>query len=821
VKLFRREWTPWLMVTGALVVGRALPAQETPPAPGDTAAVQAPQPIPVDSVPAHARAATARLVEFRGRVPADSGLDRLGAVLDTLQDDYDVLRARTTPERLDEMFIGDFTDLENEWNQLQGRLSSWRERAVSLSARVDAVRDSAAHMRERWRLTRATSWSQLPGAVREQVTTLQRTIDSVVREVRPIRERLLSAQGDGAQLDVEVAAGIAEVKAAQTRARRQVLRQDNPPLWMALSRRGDSARADTATTPDSTVSAALPRRFEQAVDYLRRERVRVRLHVALFLILVVTFWLVGRRRDHWATSEFAMHWPSGMLSHPIASGWLLAVTFARAIYPGAPQGVFSLAFLGALPALAVLLRQLLSQPLRVPAYVLLTLYALRTVADTFVWHPLAARFALLALAAVAALAFEWFARLATPSARAGSPWWRSAVLAARLGTLLFGLAIVGNVLGFVTLADILISGTLAFGLAALALVALADVVVGALLVALLATPVGRLEVVRRNRVVVTRRVSGLVHLAAIVFWLSVTLRQFRILRPVQEGIGAFLGAPLTIGSWSFSPGDILLFILTLFLSVHIAGGLRAVLRHDVLSRLDLGRGVPEAASSIAYYLALALGLVFAAGVAGIEFGRLALVAGALGVGIGFGLQTIVANFIAGLILLFERPIKSGDTVELQGLIGVVQSIGIRASVVRTFQGADVIVPNQDLIAGRVTNWTLSDQLRRVEIPVGVAYGSDPAQVIAVMRETTAAHPKVVERPALAVVFVGYGESSLNFEIRLWTYFDDWIDVRSDVLVAVYGAFVKHGITIPFPQRDLHVRSADPTIQDLLRAPTTR
>jgi small-conductance mechanosensitive channel len=295
--------------------------------------------------------------------------------------------------------------------------------------------------------------------------------------------------------------------------------------------------------------------------------------------------------------------------------------------------------------------------------------------------------------------------------------------------------------------------------------------------------------------------------AAVLFWISVALRQFQVLGPVRAGLGVFLGTPLTVGTWGFTVGEVLIFLVTLVVSVYVARGLRAVLRHDVLARME--RGVPEAASSIVYYVTLALGVLFAAGAAGIEVGRLAIIAGALGVGIGFGLQTIVANFIAGLILLFERPVKPGDTLELEGLVGVVQAIGIRASTVRTFQGAEVIVPNQDLVAGRVINWTLSDRTRRVDVAVGVAYGTDPSKVVTILRDVVTTHPRVLSQPPPAVLFMKYGESSLDFEVRFWSGFDEWLEVRSDVLVAIYDALAAHGIEIPFPQRDLHIRSGLP------------
>jgi len=804
--------TGWsfVLVTAVLFVAPGLGARQQPQQATRDSTAEAPRPIPTDSIPDRARATVSRLVGLPGRVLNDSLLTRRDSLLRDILDAYATQLKVAPPQGLDLMYFADLGDLEGRWEQLQRRLSSWRDQTTTLAQRVEGVLDTLNRLEQRWRLTRATAWSEIPPSVRDQVTLVQRSLDSTLRALRPLRERLLTMEGTAAQLDVNVSARIDEVRSAQDRARRELFRQDSPVLWKILG-----AGVADSVAKDTAVAAEAPDRFDLVVRYVEEHPHRLQLHAVLIVLAILAFWFVGRQREAWATAEFALHWPSSLLAHPIAAGWLLAFALSRSVYADAPQGVYGFAFLLLLPALLILLRQLLGALLRLPAYVLVVLYTVRMLADTFAWHPLAARIALLALAVGGTALFVWFvrrigARLAAESSprlrlRAGRSL---AVGAAGAGAL----SVLANVLGFVTLADLLITASLASTLAALTLVALVDVVIGGILVLLFATPVGRLRLIRRSRELVMRRVTTLVHLGGFLFWLSITLRQFRLSQPVTRALATALGAPLKLGSWNFTAGDVILFGATLAASVYLARTLRVLLRDDILARMDVDRGVPEAAASIAFYVALALGFVFAAGAAGIDFNRLALIAGALGVGIGFGLQNIVANFISGLILLFERPIKTGDTLEMEGLRGTVQRIGIRASIVRTFQGADMIVPNQDLIAQRVINWTLADQTRRVEIPIGVAYGSDPSQVIVLIRETAEQHPEVEKYPAPEVLFTAFGESSLDFELRAWTGIDHWLKVRSDLLTAVYTAFAEHGIEIPFPQRDLHVRSVDPEVR---------
>ena len=223
--------------------------------------------------------------------------------------------------------------------------------------------------------------------------------------------------------------------------------------------------------------------------------------------------------------------------------------------------------------------------------------------------------------------------------------------------------------------------------------------------------------------------------------------------------------------------------------------------------MTLARGIPESLSTMSRYAILVVGFIFAVAALGFEVGNLALLVSALGVGIGFGMQNMVNNFISGLILLFERPITEGDLVSLDQLLGSVTRIGIRSSTIRTFDGADVIVPNGDLISNQVTNWTLADSRRRVIVPVGVQYGTPARRVIELLVETARAHPAILHDPAPYALFIGFGDSSLDFELRAWTESSDALTiVRSDLTVGVQDALAAAGIEVPFPQRDLHVKT---------------
>jgi potassium efflux system protein len=281
-----------------------------------------------------------------------------------------------------------------------------------------------------------------------------------------------------------------------------------------------------------------------------------------------------------------------------------------------------------------------------------------------------------------------------------------------------------------------------------------------------------------------------------LFWLDATLNFFGLRTPLIVTTKAALNANLAMGSLKISMGQILAFLIAVWAAFLFSKFLRFLLEEDVYHHFHLARGVPYAISTTLHYIILLLGFFIALGALGIDLTKITILAGAFSVGVGFGLQNVINNFVSGLILLFERPIKIGDVIEVSGNVGEVRRIGIRASVIRTADGAEVIVPNGSLISSQVTNWTFSDRQRAVEVSVSVVGSADPQRVIESLKSTAAAQPGVAKDPSPQVYLVNFTGAAVTFQLRAWTdRYRDWAQLRSDLSVAVSETLAREKITI--------------------------
>jgi len=260
-------------------------------------------------------------------------------------------------------------------------------------------------------------------------------------------------------------------------------------------------------------------------------------------------------------------------------------------------------------------------------------------------------------------------------------------------------------------------------------------------------------------------------------------------------------------------------ILTLLLlfCVVVAGEqlLRRLFVLPLLDRTQMGPAVRYAISKIIGYLVIALGFYISFLLVGINLSSLAILAGAVGVGIGFGLQNIINNFVSGLIILAERPIAIGDHIEVGGVNGTVEKISLRSTTVVTTDNIAIIVPNADFITHSVTNWSHADPKVRFRLPLGVAYGTDIDKLCRLLLAVADRHPKALKDPPPKVFFVGFGDSALNFELGVWTAEMTHLPLqfRSDLYFDIEKTLRENHIEIPFPQRDLHLRSGALVLKD--------
>lgn len=271
----------------------------------------------------------------------------------------------------------------------------------------------------------------------------------------------------------------------------------------------------------------------------------------------------------------------------------------------------------------------------------------------------------------------------------------------------------------------------------------------------------------------------------------------------------FTDIRFTIGGTIITLASIIQAIILLLVIIFIARALKLLLRKHLLSRLGIDATNREAIATIISYSLAIISFLIVLQLTGINVASLAVIAGGLGIGVGFGLQSITKNFISGLTLLTEQKLKVGDFIEFSGLSGYVKEVSLRSTLIRTRDGGDVVVPNSELVDNHVLNWTYDSYIARIKVPVGVAYGSDPSLVTETLLQAAYQDASVVHDPAPRVVFQGFGDSSLNFELWVWvTRIDDEPFIKSSLNFAIEYNLRQNQIVIPFPQRDLWLKNPE-------------
>jgi potassium efflux system protein len=305
---------------------------------------------------------------------------------------------------------------------------------------------------------------------------------------------------------------------------------------------------------------------------------------------------------------------------------------------------------------------------------------------------------------------------------------------------------------------------------------------------------------------IQKRLKGIFLFAAVLLWTFSFLQNASLKDAVVDYLRLFLEKERFIGDNSFTYGSIILFGLLIYASLMVANTIAYFASVKDQKKAE-GRNKKLGSSVLLIRLAIiTVGFFIAAAAASIPLNNITIVLGALSVGIGFGLQTIINNLVSGIILAFERPIQIGDDIEIGTMSGTVKEVGIRASKIQAYDGSEIVVPNGDLLSQQLVNWTLSDKRRRIDLTIGVAYGSEMHQVKSVIEEVLT-RERVLKIPPPRVMMQNFGDSSVDFRVLFWVdTIDIYLDMRAEIMFAIYEAFQENGIEIPFPKRDLYLKS---------------
>jgi len=784
------------------LLGAAEPAK-TPPPTGETKqAPPAPVAIAESLIIPRSEQTLRSLQETRFQIAADSetALNSLQSEIAAFAEKSD-RRWQSDVETIKELrSLQRLNDVLREWSLEQSQLDGW-DRALSRRSQILVGQENeVAEILETWQITREAGKQQnYPKVALQKVAEVLREVDAVRGLIRNAMARLLNLQIQLANRRDILAKIRNDIDKARDESGRHLFVLDSVPLWQALF---------TSESRDVITVQALQssQRFvEDSKEFIQKYSDRILWHAVFFLATVLLFRFLRHGLTPSAVERLGGSSALFILDHLFATTFLLALIAIPIFYGGATAAILRIAFVPTVIPLVRLLPRLLPKIFRRWVHMLVALYVLDFLRYLLPADWLLTRLLLLMIATGGCVGLGYFLRSRREELSAAGAGERIILHAIRLTWFLFAASVVSNFVGNMSLAEILVATPVRSAYTAALIFAGAHILMTLTVITLESPPAQHLRSVREYGELIAIRCRAVIQFVAILFWAGVCLSMVGLLGDIATAAADFFQLRWKLGAAEISIKDMAAFFAVFFSAVIFSRMLRFVLTVEILPRIRLPRGVPGAVDMLSRYGILLLGFFIALAAAGVDLSKVTLLVSALGVGIGFGLQNVVNNFVSGLILVFEHPVQVGDLVEVGTMFGEVRKIGFRASVLRTPDGADVVIPNGELVGARFINWSLSDRLRRISVSVGVAYGTDANRVIDLLLGVAKKHTAVLAAPAPVAIFDRFADSSLNFTLLCWTDIDRFFLARSELTIAINSAFEEAGIQIPFPQQDVHVR----------------
>jgi potassium-dependent mechanosensitive channel len=791
----------------AAVCGHAADQQVRGPAasPPPQAAPPPSDAIPVAEIAAQAATTTAFLRELTSRLAPSAEVERIQRVLPEASKLIELESEGTAQMLRGQPSLAAIASQQELWEARQLQTDRWLSALTRRTSDLQAEMGRLTELQARWSRAQAFAQaSKAPGPVLQQVADLLAGIAAAQAELQAQLTAALDLQSQVAREVARCSAVLAQIAQAQGQAMGGILVRDSPPIWSA------EGWAEGRSVLRGRLRDVLASRREALVRYGRDPSLGWPLHLGGFLVLVGVFRAARRRAPQWTAAGQELSSATAAFWHSYSAALIVPIVVASSPTSAVPPTLRQLFEICALVPAIRLARPMLDRRMA-PWLNLLALLFFVDVARQNLAGVIGFEQALLMiemLAGIAALGYTMTRGSlyrATLQPRVDGDLSPALRWAAYLLLGAFSVALIAGPLGYMRVGRLLAAGILSSGALALMFYACVLVAKGLVAFILRVWPLQLLRMVQRHRELLERRTGMVLRWGAIAGWTVRTLDYLGLFQPVLAAGAAVLAARLERGAVRLSLGDVVEFVLVVWVAYLVSAFVRFVLEEDVFPRIRLPRGISYALSSVLNYVLIAFGFLLGLGALGLDLTKVTILAGAFGVGIGFGLQSVVNNFVSGLILLFERPIHVGDVIHIGDLSGEVRRIGIRASVVSTWQGAEIIVPNAQLITERVTNWTLSDRRRRIDLPVGVNYGAPLEQVTQLLVSVAQGHPHVMRDPAPQAFFMSFGQSAINYELRVWVEdFSQWARIHTEVAAAVYRALHGAGMYIPFPQQEVRI-----------------
>ncbi|VAX29322.1 Potassium efflux system KefA protein / Small-conductance mechanosensitive channel, partial [hydrothermal vent metagenome] len=762
--------------------------------------------VPVIEIPQKIEEAYVQLKEIESLKSSEIPVRKKIENFQKLVSENESFKKDSTPEYFKSLPTRKLEDFDNKWNAFLNNITKFKKTLESRAEKLNDAKVRIKRANEVWVLTVKNAKSEkAPKSLLKRLGEFNKDLNSVDKFLVTTLDSILSLRDKVSMEEIAAKEILSTIENEISEKKSLLFTFDSPPIWKALS---DSSDTTTIAQRWTSTKKNISNSFSEFYDLYSSQ---IPFYILFFLLILFIVFLLGlfakknieddeagKNKDHSESLK--------LLSRTFSISLLIALFFEYLFFPLAPRivaEIFTILFIFPLLRLFPIM---ITKVSRGPLFYVTFIFLLQRIMELASTNSLNQRFIVNGLIILLISAMYWMLKIPIdkiPEKRRSIVKVLHTIIKVMIGVLV--LTLIANIVGNTTLSRLVLNGVMNAIYVSLLLITAFQVFYELLTIFLQTKFANLFLIVRNNRDLVKNTTVRITKLVTYFIWIAAFLDGFALYDPLKNAAVDFFNTSWNVGETTISVGNIILFFFSIWLSIKLSRLTRFILDGEILPRLRLPRGVPGAVSLITGYIIITFGLLFALLAVGFDMTKFSIIAGALGVGIGFGLQNIVNNFISGLILLFERPVQVGDVISIQNLTGTVKRIGIRSSVIKGFDGSEEIVPNADLISSRVTNWTLSDKHKRIEIKIGVEYGTDPDKVIELLKYSISSRDDILKDPEPYVLFDGYGESSLNFTFRFWTANrSEWIFIKSEVLLFINKLLNDAGIVIPFPQMDVHI-----------------
>lgn len=745
--------------------------------------------------------ATQRLVEqLSALLELPPRIEDLKKQQPSIQEQVDDLRSVTVSLLDDEKTrVEQLRNAQSEWRLLQDSLVQQHQQ---LRDHAQLLEQSLAQLTEeqaKWEKLATSNALGKSSDIRKAIQRAQADIAATNKAINVPLKTTLKLVGLWLEWIDTTGDNLVVLMQRERSARKDLLGNLQPPLWELSS--------DNFQMQDG-FQLTWQQQLRFTRHYLSQHSINHMILACYVIAIFLLLWRLKNRQQHTPVSDQTQHLRFALIERPFSTNIATSTLLALFLYQHPPALMqMALAVLLFVPVVRLGL-PLIDPSLRLLVWSISLLYAVNSVSSLVEFMPGIQRLWIVFCAGFTAVIIRH--ALISMRRNARHPvghFWRNLYIAGGLSIAASLLALISGMVGATHLAQFLNLGMVNTAYAALCLTVATGTLIDLLGSILYLPSLSASYIIRRNRHLILPQIKRLSILASVLLWLYFAAQQFYLDDPLLDVFHTVINSGFHAGNLNITVGSLLAIGITIWLSLKLSTLIRFVLLEDVAPRAGMSRGVPEALASISHYGVILVGFLLAISAAGIDLSKIAILAGALGVGIGIGLQDVVNNFTSGLILLFEQHIKPGDVIQCSAVNGRVTSIGLRCSIVRVADGAEVIVPNGQLVSAQVINWTHSDQERRVTIPITVSQHSDPDHVLSTLLGIAQADPDVMKDPEPTAFLLRFGVNGLDFELRAWLSDGEHLnEITSRLCSHIAQEFRRQGITIPLAHRDVYLHT---------------